>query len=413
MIGWRTGWPRDCLPRAAAGGAAPRLRHVGDDPRPPDLPLAVPGAPPAGARGRARRHRTLGGRRPLRPPRLLRPAHAPRDRGHGAVGPAGRARTRLHPARRSDASPARRGRGRGSRGSSRSWSPGWAPPIPGFATPSPPTSRSLRDLLSAHLGQEEDDILPVAGEVMSQQEWDFMEEHTRATLMAHRKELGKDVLALQLGLLIASVPEAEREEWVRANVPAPIRLLYLLLMKRRYDSAMRELYPDRPCPRWCDAATRGGGSHVATRDRSTSTSITRRRASTRTSPIPVGGPSSRPRSTPAARWTAVRCRWGTGGPLSTASGRSGSVSPTCSRSSSPTGGSSGTRRRRGTPASSTCARPTPGAPASMPTTAATSPPGSGWWRSCRRSCWRGSCCATSPASAGCSRPLTGRRASGG
>ncbi|MDQ0373394.1 hemerythrin domain-containing protein [Cellulomonas humilata] len=106
----------------------------------------------------------------------------------------------------------------------------------------------LRDLLSAHLGQEEDDILPVAGEVMSQQEWDFMEEHTRATLMAHRKELGKDVLALQLGLLIASVPEAEREEWVRANVPAPIRVLYLLLMKRRYDSAMRELYPDRPVP---------------------------------------------------------------------------------------------------------------------------------------------------------------------
>lgn len=107
---------------------------------------------------------------------------------------------------------------------------------------------ALRDLLLAHLGQEEDDILPVAGGVMSQKEWDFMEEHTRATLMAHRKELGKDVLALQLGLLIASVPEAERPAWVRANVPVPIRLLYLLLMKRRYDAAMRELYPGRPVP---------------------------------------------------------------------------------------------------------------------------------------------------------------------
>lgn len=106
----------------------------------------------------------------------------------------------------------------------------------------------LRDLLVVHLGQEEDDILPVAGEVMSQQEWDFMEEHTRATLMEHRKDLGKDVLSLQLGLLIASVPEAEREDWVRAKVPAPIRVLYLLLMKRRYDNAMRELYPDRPVP---------------------------------------------------------------------------------------------------------------------------------------------------------------------
>ncbi|MFD4991251.1 hemerythrin domain-containing protein [Cellulosimicrobium cellulans] len=106
----------------------------------------------------------------------------------------------------------------------------------------------LRELLSAHLGQEEGDILPVAGEVMSQQEWDFMEEHTRATLLAHRKELGKDVMALQLGLLVASVPEAEREDWFRANVPAPVRVLYLLLLKRRYDGAMRELYPDRPVP---------------------------------------------------------------------------------------------------------------------------------------------------------------------
>ena len=106
----------------------------------------------------------------------------------------------------------------------------------------------LRDTLNAHLGQEEADIMPVAGAVLSQQEWDWMEEHTRKTLMAHRKELGKDVMSLQLGLLIASVPEDEREEWMRANLPAPIRLLYLLLMKRQYDRAMRELYPDRPVP---------------------------------------------------------------------------------------------------------------------------------------------------------------------
>jgi hemerythrin-like domain-containing protein len=106
----------------------------------------------------------------------------------------------------------------------------------------------LRETLNAHLGQEEDDIMPVAGAVLSQQEWDWMEEHTRATLMAHRKELGKDVLSLQLGLLIASVPEGERDEWIRENVPAPIRLMYLLLMRRRYDRAMQELYPDRPVP---------------------------------------------------------------------------------------------------------------------------------------------------------------------
>jgi hemerythrin-like domain-containing protein len=106
----------------------------------------------------------------------------------------------------------------------------------------------LRDTLFVHLGQEEDDILPVAGAVLSQQEWDELEKHTRATLTAHRKEYPRDVLSLQLGLLLASVPEAERDDWFHTNVPAPARLLYALLMKRRYDNAMRELYPDRPVP---------------------------------------------------------------------------------------------------------------------------------------------------------------------
>jgi hypothetical protein len=106
----------------------------------------------------------------------------------------------------------------------------------------------LRDTLYAHLVQEEDDIMPVAGAVLSQQEWDELEAHTRAALTAHRKELPRDVMSLQLGLLLASVPEAERDEWFRANVPAPIRALYLLLMKRRYERAMQELYPDRPVP---------------------------------------------------------------------------------------------------------------------------------------------------------------------
>lgn len=106
----------------------------------------------------------------------------------------------------------------------------------------------LRDTLFAHLGQEEDDIIPVAEVVLSQREWDELEAHTRAALLAHRKELPKDVMSLQIGLLLASVPEAEREEWFHENVPAPVRLIYLLLMKRRYERAMQELYPGRPVP---------------------------------------------------------------------------------------------------------------------------------------------------------------------
>ncbi|MGN8550992.1 UNVERIFIED_CONTAM: hemerythrin domain-containing protein [Microbacterium sp. SLM126] len=107
---------------------------------------------------------------------------------------------------------------------------------------------TLRDTLFTHLGHEEYEIMPLASALLSQQEWDWMEDHTRATLAKHRRELGSDIMALQAGLLIASVPEDERREWMRANIPAPIRLLYSLLMKRQYDRAMRELYPDRPVP---------------------------------------------------------------------------------------------------------------------------------------------------------------------
>ena len=106
----------------------------------------------------------------------------------------------------------------------------------------------LCNTLLPHLDQEEDTIMPVAGAVLSQREWDELETHTRDTLMAHRKELPRDALSLQLGFILAAVPETEREEWYRANVPAPVRLLYLLLMKRRYEAAMKELYPDRPVP---------------------------------------------------------------------------------------------------------------------------------------------------------------------
>ena len=77
-------------------------------------------------------------------------------------------------------------------------------------------------------------------------------EHTRATLLAHRKGFPKDVMSMQLGLLLASVPEAERDEWYHRNVPAPIRLLYLLLMKRKYERSMRSFTPTAQCPRWCD-----------------------------------------------------------------------------------------------------------------------------------------------------------------
>ncbi|GAA1816522.1 hemerythrin domain-containing protein [Agromyces neolithicus] len=106
----------------------------------------------------------------------------------------------------------------------------------------------LRDTLFGHLAPEEEHIVPVAGSVLTQQEWDEMSEHANGAIQAARKELPRDVMAVQLGLMLATLPAAERPEWMKANLPGPVRLLYSLLLKRRYENAMSELYEGRPVP---------------------------------------------------------------------------------------------------------------------------------------------------------------------
>ncbi|MFE6255593.1 hemerythrin domain-containing protein [Agromyces sp. NPDC057865] len=106
----------------------------------------------------------------------------------------------------------------------------------------------VRDTLIGHLGHEEADIVPVAGSVLTQAEWDEMGEHARKGIQEARKELPRDVMAIQFGLMLATIPEAERPAWMKENLPAPVRLLYTLLLKRRYERAMGELYEGRPVP---------------------------------------------------------------------------------------------------------------------------------------------------------------------
>jgi len=106
----------------------------------------------------------------------------------------------------------------------------------------------VRDTLIGHLRREEDDIMPVAGTVLTQSEWDEMGEHARAGIQESRKECPRDVMAIQLGLMLATVPPDERPAWAKANLPAPVRLLYSLLLKRRYERAMDELYDGQPVP---------------------------------------------------------------------------------------------------------------------------------------------------------------------
>ncbi|MCD2442326.1 hemerythrin domain-containing protein [Agromyces sp. SYSU K20354] len=106
----------------------------------------------------------------------------------------------------------------------------------------------LRDTLVGHLAPEEEHIVPVATSVLTQSEWDEMGEHANAAIQESRKQLPRDVMAVQLGLMLATVPADERPGWMKTNLPAPVRLLYSLLLKRRYENAMAELYEGRPVP---------------------------------------------------------------------------------------------------------------------------------------------------------------------
>lgn len=92
-------------------------------------------------------------------------------------------------------------------------------------------------VLGVHLHDEEDDVIPVAAEEFSQREWDALGEHGR-------ESFPKDGMPIQLGLMLDALPPAERAEWSRGHLPFPIRLLWAILLKRRYTAWQRELFPE-------------------------------------------------------------------------------------------------------------------------------------------------------------------------
>ena len=102
-------------------------------------------------------------------------------------------------------------------------------------------SEAVRDTLERHLGEEEAEIVPVAAVVLTQREWDGMGEHVQ-------KELTLASFPVTLGLHLASVSERERTEWIDENLPAPFRLAWRLLWRRRYEAAMDRLYAGAPVP---------------------------------------------------------------------------------------------------------------------------------------------------------------------
>ncbi|MGC3995234.1 MAG: hemerythrin domain-containing protein [Propionicimonas sp.] len=89
--------------------------------------------------------------------------------------------------------------------------------------------------LQAHLGQDEEQIAPVAATTLTQAEWDELAEHGLGAIPRNR-------LLIQLGAILDALPADERAAWVRQNLPPLPRLLWAVLGKRQYANYLRELY---------------------------------------------------------------------------------------------------------------------------------------------------------------------------
>ncbi|MFY9928707.1 MAG: hemerythrin domain-containing protein [Streptosporangiaceae bacterium] len=109
----------------------------------------------------------------------------------------------------------------------RRWLPGWA------ASADPETGEKIATriesaigVLSLHLAEEEERILPLAAEHFSQREWDALGKHGFAAIPGKRR-------LVMLGHILQETDEAERQRFMR-QIPPPARLAYSLVGRRQY-----------------------------------------------------------------------------------------------------------------------------------------------------------------------------------
>jgi hemerythrin-like domain-containing protein len=85
---------------------------------------------------------------------------------------------------------------------------------------------SASAVLTAHLAEEEERILPLASAHLSQQEWDALGKHGFAAVPPRRR-------LVILGHILDETDDAERRRFMH-HVPPPARLAYTLIGRRQY-----------------------------------------------------------------------------------------------------------------------------------------------------------------------------------
>jgi hemerythrin-like domain-containing protein len=107
-------------------------------------------------------------------------------------------------------------------------------PSPGSGEDLSAALESLNSMLQPHLDDEERLIVPLASTTLTKQEWDAMGEHARSTIP-------RSMLPIAMGMLLEPLNDADRA-YMKAQLPAPIRLLFPLLIERpwrRYAQKLR------------------------------------------------------------------------------------------------------------------------------------------------------------------------------
>jgi hemerythrin-like domain-containing protein len=100
----------------------------------------------------------------------------------------------------------------------------------GRAADAAPVTAALAGInaaLAVHLPDEEANIVPVMETVITPKEVDALSEHGR-------KATPKGKVFIQLGTILAAQPDGG-EDWQREHLPAPVRLLWRLVGRARYE----------------------------------------------------------------------------------------------------------------------------------------------------------------------------------
>ena len=84
----------------------------------------------------------------------------------------------------------------------------------------------LDEVVQPHLDDEEQKIVPLAAVTLTQQEWDAMAKHGVA-------QMPRNMQGVAFGMMLEPLDQADRT-YMMKHLPAPVRLLYPLLIDRPY-----------------------------------------------------------------------------------------------------------------------------------------------------------------------------------